>query len=171
MGPQFHELAAQSRDFHLQRRQSFIFGEHPGANRFQGWGSFFTQFRGPCEKVGITLLLASRLTGEQHDQGRFPLGQIGENGFGCGKIGDGRHALGAAAQLANRLRAAQQQFGEDRQFLRFEAQQPVEIVTVLGGAHPFGRMVGKALEAEVAALRSELDELRDELKTFRAQFE
>jgi hypothetical protein len=129
--PQVGNLLLKCRDFLFQT------GDALAVNMDAASGCFYV---GLClerlhiarEEMGIARFLGARLPGKNSNERGFALHQVLQAGVHGAEIIEGMQALGAGAEFAGRLRAAQEQDTEEGDFMAIEVEGFLEPVFVLG---------------------------------------
>ena len=99
------------------------------------------------KEMGIAGLLCARLAREDFDEGRLAVHEQVEGGVNCGEIVELIEAIGAGAEFAGSLRAAEKEHAEQGDFVTVEIEDFREAVFKLGDAAVGG---GRACEALLA---------------------
>ena len=102
------------------------------------------------QELCVAGFLGARLTREDFDERRVALHEELEGGLHAVEILEVVHALGAGAEFAGGLRAAQEQDAEDGDFVSMEIESFVEAVLVFGDAIVAAGGAGESLIAERA---------------------
>src|SRR3989475_12968133 len=84
--------------------------------------------------MGVARLFGAGLPGKILDEGRLALHQVLQAGLHGAEIVEGVHPLGARAEFAGRLGAAQEQDTENGDFVAIEVEGFLQAVLVLGDA-------------------------------------
>ena len=82
--------------------------------------------------MSVARFFGAGLAGEDFDEGWFALHQMLEAGLDGAQVVEGVHALGADAEFAGGLLAAEQQDAENGDFVAVEVEGFLETVLVLG---------------------------------------
>src|SRR5205814_10099482 len=86
------------------------------------------------QKMRVTRLLGAGLARKNFDERRLALHQMLQTGLHGVQIVERMHALGARAEFAGRLRAAQEQDAKDGDLVAIEVEGLLEAAFVLGDA-------------------------------------
>ena len=131
--PQFGNLFLKICDFLFQNGDALGIGIETGGSGF-GCGPSVANFHIAGEEMGVACFFGAGLRGENLDERRLALHQMLQAGLHGAEIVERMHAFGAGAELAGRLRAAQEQDAENGDFVAIEVEGILEAVLVLGDA-------------------------------------
>jgi hypothetical protein len=129
--PQLGNIFVKARDFFFQMRDSLgAHGKSGCVCRHLRLG--LEGFHVAGKEVGVARLFCAGLAGQNFDERGFALHQVLQAGLYGAEIFKMVQALGAGAEFAGRLRTAQEQDGEDGDFMAVEVEGFLETVFVLG---------------------------------------
>jgi hypothetical protein len=135
------ELAAEGVDFAFKAREAVEFGRVycsfgsggvSGVCRRERWRGRLTDVAG--EKVGVAGFFGAGVSREEDDKRRLALHQQSQGGVDGGEVVELVEALGAGAEFAGSLRAAEKENAEERDFVAVEVEGFREAMLVLGDA-------------------------------------
>jgi hypothetical protein len=130
---QIRDFFTQRCDFFFQLRDALSASGHCGCacRWFCLWLEGF-HFAG--QEMRVAGFLGARLPGKNFDERGLALHQVLQAGLHGAQVVEWMHALGAGAEFAGSLRAAQQQNAENGDFVTIEVEGFLETVLVLGDA-------------------------------------